>query len=47
MIFSREKFLFRMLGAIFAWQAVIFSYAVVQCFDDGGKGCLPESGQAV
>ena len=45
MMFSREKFLFRMLGAIFAWQAVIFSYAVVQCFDDGGKDACPNLGK--
>ncbi len=42
--FNREKFLLFMLAGIFIWQAAIFSYGVIGCFQIGGKAACPELG---
>ena len=43
--FNRERFLFYMLGAIFVWQASIFTFAVVGCFRAGPQQACPELGK--
>lgn len=42
--FNREKFLLLMLAGIFAWQAAIFTYGVVGCFQKGGMKACPDLG---
>ena len=42
--FNREKFLLFMLAGIFIWQAAIFSYGVIGCFEKGGKEACPDLG---
>jgi hypothetical protein len=42
--FNREKFLLYMLAGIFTWQAAIFTYGVVGCFQKGGKEACPDLG---
>ena len=42
--FNREKFLLLMLAGIFIWQAAIFSYGVMGCFQKGGMKACPELG---
>ena len=42
--FNREKFLLYMLAGIFIWQAAIFSYGVIGCFQKGGKAACPDLG---
>lgn len=42
--FNREKFLLYMLAGIFIWQAAIFSYGVIGCFEKGGKKACPDLG---
>ena len=42
--FNREKFLLFMLAGIFIWQAAIFSYGVIGCFQNGGKEACPDLG---
>jgi hypothetical protein len=42
--FNREKFLLFMLAGIFIWQAAIFSYGVIGCFENGGKEACPDLG---
>ena len=42
--FNREKFLLYMLAGIFIWQAAIFTYGVVGCFQKGGKEACPDLG---
>ena len=42
--FNREKFLLFMLAGIFIWQAAIFSYGVIGCFQKGGKEACPDLG---
>jgi len=42
--FNREKFLLFMLAGIFIWQAAIFSYGVIGCFQKGGKEACPNLG---
>ena len=42
--FNREKFLLFMLAGIFIWQAAIFSYGVIGCFQKGGKAACPDLG---
>ena len=42
--FNREKFLLLMLAGIFIWQAAIFSYGVVGCFQKGGMKACPDLG---
>ena len=42
--FNREKFLLYMLAGIFIWQAAIFSYGVIGCFQNGGKEACPDLG---
>ena len=42
--FNREKFLLFMLAGIFIWQAAVFTYGVIGCFEKGGKGACPELG---
>ena len=42
--FNREKFLLLMLAAIFAWQAAIFTYGVIGCFQKGGKEACRDLG---
>lgn len=43
--FNREKFLFRLLAAIFVWQAVIFTYGLTACLSLGGIKQCPEIGE--
>ena len=42
--FNREKFLLYMLAGIFIWQAGIFTYGVIGCFQKGGKEACPDLG---
>jgi len=42
--FNREKFLIYMLAGIFAWQAAIFTFGAVSCFQQGGKEACPDLG---
>ena len=42
--FNREKFLLFMLAGIFTWQAAIFTYGVIGCFQKGGKEACPDLG---
>ena len=42
--FNREKFLLLMLAGIFIWQAAIFTYGVVGCFQKGGMKACPDLG---
>ena len=42
--FNREKFLLYMLAGIFVWQAAIFTYGVIGCFQQGGKEACPDLG---
>ena len=42
--FNREKFLLFLLAGIFIWQAAIFSYGVVGCFQKGGMKACPDLG---
>ena len=42
--FNREKFLLLMLAGIFVWQAAIFTYGVVGCFQKGGMKACPDLG---
>ena len=42
--FNREKFLLFMLAGIFIWQAGIFTYGVIGCFQKGGKEACPDLG---
>ena len=43
-LFNREKFLLFLLAGIFIWQAAIFSYGVVGCFQKGGMKACPDLG---
>lgn len=43
--FNREKFLFRLLAAIFVWQAVIFTYGLTACLSLGGIKECPDIGE--
>ena len=42
--FNREKFLLYMLAGIFTWQASIFTYGVIGCFQKGGREACPDLG---
>ena len=42
--FNREKFLLFMLAGIFIWQAAIFTYGVIGCFQKGGREACPSLG---
>ena len=42
--FNREKFLLFLLAGIFIWQAAIFTFGVVGCFQKGGKEACPDLG---
>ena len=42
--FNREKFLFRLLGLIFLWQASLFTFGVIGCFNQGGLKACPGLG---
>ena len=42
--FNREKFLLFMLAGIFTWQAAIFTFGVIGCFQKGGKEACPDLG---
>ena len=42
--FNREKFLLFLLAGIFIWQASIFTYGVIGCFQKGGKEACPDLG---
>ena len=42
--FNREKFLLFMLAGIFIWQASLFTFGAVQCFNTGGKEACPNLG---
>ena len=42
--FNRERFLFWLLAAVFLWQASIFTFGVVMCFNGGGLKNCPEIG---
>lgn len=42
--FNREKFLFRLLGLIFLWQASLFTFGVIACFNQGGLKACPGLG---
>ena len=42
--FNRERFLFYMLAGIFIWQAALFSYGIVYCFQNGGLKACPSAG---
>lgn len=42
--FNRERFLFYLLAAIFAWQAALFTGSVIGCFRQGGLRTCPEIG---
>ena len=42
--FNREKFLLFMLAGIFIWQAAIFTFGVIGCFQQGGKAACPDLG---
>jgi len=33
-----------MLGAIFTWQAAVFTYGVIGCYQKGGKDACPDLG---
>jgi len=42
--FNREKFLLYMLAGIFIWQAAVFTFGVIGCFQNGGKEACPDLG---
>ena len=42
--FNREKFLLYMLAGIFIWQAAIFTFGTIGCFQIGGKAACPDLG---
>ena len=42
--FNREKFLLFMLAGIFAWQAALFTFGTIGCFQQGGKEACPNLG---
>ena len=42
--FNREKFLLFMLAGIFIWQASLFTFGTIQCFNAGGKEACPNLG---
>ena len=42
--FNREKFLLFLLAGIFIWQAAIFTFGTIGCFQKGGKEACPDLG---
>ena len=42
--FNREKFLLFLLAGIFIWQAAIFTFGTIGCFQKGGKDSCPDLG---
>ena len=42
--FNREKFLLFLLAGIFIWQAAIFTFGTIGCFQKGGKDACPDLG---
>ena len=42
--FNREKFLLFLLAGIFVWQAAIFTFGTIGCFQKGGKDACPDLG---
>ena len=42
--FNRERFLLSLLGAIFAFQASIFTFGIITCARLGGVKACPEIG---
>ena len=42
--FNREKFLLFMLAGIFIWQAAVFTFGVISCFQNGGQSACPDLG---
>ena len=42
--FNREKFLLYMLAGIFAWQAAVFTFGAISCFQKGGREACPNLG---
>ena len=42
--FNREKFLLYMLAGIFIWQAALFTFGTIGCFQQGGKEACPNLG---
>lgn len=42
--FNREKFLLYLLAGIFAWQAAMFTFGVIGCFQQGLKAACPDIG---
>ena len=42
--FNREKFLLFMLAGIFIWQAAVFTFGVISCFQNGGQAACPDLG---
>ena len=41
----KDKFLLRMLACIFAFQAIVFGWAVLWCGRNGGVTVCPEIGR--
>ena len=42
--FNRERFLLFMLAGIFTWQASVFTFGVIGCFQQGGREACPDLG---
>jgi hypothetical protein len=42
--FNREKFLLYMLAGIFTWQAAVFTFGAISCFQKGGREACPNLG---
>ena len=42
--FNREKFLLFMLAGIFIWQAALFTFGTISCFQTGGIDACPNLG---
>ena len=42
--FNRERFLLYMLAGIFIWQAAVFTFGAISCFQKGGREACPNLG---
>ena len=42
--FNREKFLLYMLAGIFTWQAAVFTFGAISCFQIGEREACPNLG---
>ena len=43
--FNKTKFLYRLVAGVFAWQLVLLSWAVGNCFAKGGLEQCPDLGK--